>query len=61
MKCSHGLPFEVKCPGCFKDAMERVSASAKFHDYGSRGKPEPEKVFVLGDIQKGIDKNPRHL
>ena len=27
MKCSHGIQFEVKCPGCFKDAMERVSAS----------------------------------
>ena len=61
MKCSHGVPFEVKCRGCFEDAMKRVSASAKFHDYGPRGKPDTEKVFVLGDIQIGIDTNPRPL
>jgi len=61
MKCSHGLPYEVKCRQCFEDAMKRVSASAMLHDYGPRGKPEPEKVFVLGSIQMGIDKNPRPL
>ena len=21
MKCSHGTPFEMKCAGCFNDAM----------------------------------------
>jgi len=65
MKCSHGVPFEVKCRGCFEDAMKRVSASQpepfKLHDYGPRGKPDTEKVFVLGDIQIGIDTNPRPL
>ena len=26
LKCSHGLPYESKCQGCFQDAMRRVSA-----------------------------------
>lgn len=24
MKCSHGTPFEIKCDGCFKDAVSRL-------------------------------------
>ena len=24
MKCSHGLPLECKCEGCFKDAVSRL-------------------------------------
>ena len=65
MKCSHGLPFEIRCMGCFSDAMKRVSASEpklfKLHDFGPRGLPDTEKEFVLGDIHMGIDKNPRPL
>lgn len=60
MKCSHGIPFEVKCRGCFEDAMKRVSASQLKPVVAID--PEGEKqVFYLGSILKGIDKNPRLL
>jgi hypothetical protein len=41
--------------------MKRVSASQPKMVYESRGKPEPEKVFYLGDIRYGVDKDPRPL
>ena len=63
MKCSHGLPYEVKCMGCFEDAMKRVSASEAAK---SRVVPMSEVLewaageYCLGDIQVGVDTNPRH-
>lgn len=29
MNCSHGLPFEVKCRGCFEDAMKLFPVPVK--------------------------------
>jgi hypothetical protein len=61
MKCSHGLPYEVKCSMCFSEAMKRVSFSGSVVKVA---KKEPEAgggLFLLGDIQKGVDTDPRHL
>jgi hypothetical protein len=55
MKCSHGLDFEVKCRGCFEDAMKRVSASQKDID------SEEVRVSFSEGNQKPVDSDPRLL
>lgn len=57
MKCSHGLDFEVKCRGCFDDAMKRVSASQVVKSFDS----EEERVSFSEANQKVIDDDPRLL
>jgi hypothetical protein len=55
MKCSHGLPFEMKCRQCFEDAMKRVSASQSPLSPVVT-KPEVVQGFVLGDShQRAVD------
>lgn len=61
MKCSHGLPYEVKCSGCFKDAMDRISASQPGPAMEQQLIEAAKQLFTLGSIQTGVDKNPRPL
>ena len=61
MKCSHGLPYEVKCPGCFKDAMERISASRKLAEPVPKASEAERERFFLGVFQKPVDTIPRPL
>lgn len=59
MKCSHGLPYDVKCNGCFKDAMKRISASQKGVEPVARASEAERDRFFLGIYQKPIDAIPR--
>lgn len=61
MKCSHGLPYEVKCRLCFDEAMKRVSASQPLTRSLVDHPEVRDDVFLLGTIQRGVDKNPRPL
>jgi len=60
MKCSHGLPYEVKCSGCFKDAMERVSASQKKLQVMPTVSEAARERFWLSAFNQTVDK-PRGL
>lgn len=59
MKCSHGLPYEVKCSGCFKDAMDRVSASQQKKVEEPKASEEQKSRFWLGVYHQGLDSIPR--
>lgn len=61
MKCSHGVPFEVKCRGCFEDAMKLVSASRKLDEPVPKASEAERDRFFLGVYQKPVDAIPRPL
>lgn len=61
MKCSHGLPYEVKCRMCFEEAMKRVSTSQAVARTVVAASETEQGLFLLGNIQKGVDTDPRTL
>jgi hypothetical protein len=61
MKCSHGLPYEVKCSGCFNDAMKRVSASEPGPEMVRQLCEAGQKLFRLGGVSEGSRLNPETL
>lgn len=59
MKCSHGLPFEVKCRGCFEDAMKLYPETSISHTQQIEHKARSETMLssitldtILGEHQK---------
>jgi hypothetical protein len=59
MKCSHGLPYEVKCSLCFKEAMERVSAMKKEPIEPAEPFTEEWDRFWVGCYNQVLDTNPK--
>jgi hypothetical protein len=59
MKCSHGLPYESKCRGCFEDAMKRISASRNEPKVSTPASEAARERFFLGVYQKPVDVDPR--
>jgi len=59
MKCSHGLPYEVKCSGCFKDAMKRISASQGQVSEVPKASEEQKSRFWQGVYHQVVDTGPR--
>jgi hypothetical protein len=47
-RCTHHIPFEVKCPYCFADAMAREAAARKAHVAGNPDRRAAPHAAVPG-------------
>lgn len=48
LRCSHGIPFEIKCPMCLEDALNRERQLNVAPP--STSTPQPSTLIDLSDL-----------
>ncbi len=57
MLCSHGLPYECRCPHCAQEAMERVRNQANLLPPTQHDVPKAVREQFWAEIyRQGVDK-----